>query len=341
MKLNRLIIHEIIKESGKINVEYIPSQHLLKTDEGLTNMMLNIHESFDKSISSYHKFKAHSQEKAIYKNARKYLKTENTDKQFLSLSRTGMRELAESLKDVPFATGGYYIFSDYEFKGYQYLSITIVRDKDAFNIKWDSNTNTYNVDTTQNINIEQMAMGFRLNMGLYKLKDQRNYIALVNKKAEDTSQYFKDWVCVDEGTSGKLNTNNLIRIIKDLGQPENFDGDEDDFLKYVYDNIQAEQKANKGHVNVDRISELFYHDSRYLRNYAEEEYGEELDAEFKVHLASLRKLIRYRAHVKGIAVSLDVEHFQNQTVELRDNSVIIKSRSIYEQLKRQRDDEDL
>lgn len=338
MILKRIIIHELIKESGKIEASFIPSTSLLVVNEGLASMIQEVHESFEKLINSYHRFKPHSERKAIFINAHKYSDNDETDERFINWSRLGMRELEDSIKSVPFATGGYYVFSDYEINGLRFLSIVIVRNKEAFNIKWDEVAELYSVDTTQNINIEQMAMGFRLNVNLYKGVASRNYIALINKKGDGASQYFKDWVCVDEGTGPKQNTNNFIDIIKKIGLPENFEGDEDTFFKHVYESIQNEQKSNLGNVNVDRISELFYKDRTRIRKYAEEEYGQELDSEFKIHTDSLKKLIRFKATVKGLTISLDIDLFQDDTVVLHDSSVIIRNKSIYDQLLKQRNE---
>ncbi|ULT28825.1 hypothetical protein KUH03_08570 [Sphingobacterium sp. E70] len=75
-----------------------------------------------------------------------------------------------------------------------------------------------------------------------------------------------------------------------------------------------------------------------MRKYAEEEYGQELDSEFKIHTDSLKKLIRFKAAVKGLTISLDIGLFQNDTVVLKDNSVIIRNQSIYDQLLKQRNE---
>ncbi len=239
MKLNRIIIHELIKEAGTTEASFKPSTSLLTVNDGLASMIQEVHESFEKLINSYHKFKPNSERKAVFINAHKYSDGDETDDRFYNWSKTSMRELEGEIKSVPFATGGYYVFSDYEINGVRFLSIVIVRNKEAFNIKWDPTTEMYNVDSTENINIDQMAMGFRLNVNLYKVAASRNYIALINKKGDGASQYFKDWVCVDEGTGPKQNTNNFIDIIKKIGLPENFEGDEDAFFKHVYDSIDA------------------------------------------------------------------------------------------------------
>lgn len=338
MILKRIIIHELIKEAGKTEASFVPSTSLLTVNEGLTSMIQEVHESFEKLINSYHKFKPNSEHKSIFINVDKYTSNDETDDRFINWSRLGMRELEDAIKSIPFATGGYYVFSDYEINGLQFLSIVIVRNKEAFNIKWDPATEMYNVDSTENINIEQMAMGFRLNVNLYKARGNRNYIALINKKGDGASQYFKEWVCVDEGTGPKQNTNNFIDIIKKIGLSDSFQGDEDAFLKHVYDNIEAEYKGNNGFVNVDRISELFYKDRSRIRRYAEEEYGQELDSEFKIHTDSLKKLIRFKAAVTGLTISLDIALFHNDTVVLQDNSVIIRNQSIYDQLSKQRNE---
>jgi len=338
MKLKRIIIHELIKEAGKTEASFKPSTSLLTVNDGLESMIQEVHESFEKLINSYHKFKPHSERKSVFINAHKYSNGDETDNRFYNWSKTSMRELEGEIKSVPFATGGYYVFSDYEINGLRFLSIVIVRNREAFNIKWDPATEMYNVDSTENINIDQMAMGFRMNLNLYKGAVSRNYIAIINKKGDGASQYFKDWVCVDEGTGPKQNTNNFIDIIKKIGLPENFEGDEDVFFKHVYDSIEAEYKGNNGLVNVDRISELFYKDRGRIRKYAEEEYGQELDSEFKIHTDSLKKLIRFKAAVKGLSISLDISLFQNDTVVLQDNSVIIRNQSIYDQLSKQRNE---
>ncbi len=340
MKLHRLVIHELFKESGTTDVDFTPSTALLTIEESLSEMIANIHESFEKSISSYHRFKPHSDRKAIFVNASKYVKKEETDDRFYKWSANSMRELAAAIEQKPFATGGYYIFSDYEINYSRFLSIVIVRDKDAFNVTWNKNTKIYHVNTMQNIDIDQMAMGFRLNVNLYKAVDQRNYIAVISRKSEAVSQYFRDWVCIDEGTSSRSNTTNLVRILKHLPQPDDFQGDEDEFLVSVFNVIDSEQKAQKGIINVDRLSEMMYKDRSFLRNYAQQEFDLELDPEFKVHTTALRSLVRYKAKTKGISVSLDVEQFRDNTVELTEGTVIIRSRSIFEQLWSQRNEDD-
>lgn len=337
MQVNRLIIHELIKEAQSNFVDYKSSSNLININAGIDNLIEHVHAAFEQSITKYSKFKEANTSNSVYFNINRYLNGENTDDQFVAFSKASLNELAALIQREPFATGGYYLFVDYVENGFNYISIIIARNKDAFNIKWTGNN--FNVDSTENVNIDKLAMGFRANCGLYLDKDDtRNYIALISHQGDELSKYFIRWVNADLIIDNKANTRQLISIIKDIGAPEGYENP-DEFERHVHDWIDAYRKANQNTINVDVLSEAFYGKKTAIRDYSQNTLHREIDPVFKVSISDLKRLIRYKASTKGLSVSIDIDKFIKEEVELRDGMLIIKDQTIYEELQRQRQEQ--
>jgi len=337
MQVKRLIIHELIKEAQSDDVQYKSSSNLVAINDGITKLAENIHVSFEQSITKYSKFDTSKTTNAVYRNIDKYLKTDDTDEQFITFSKTSLGDLTTLIKREPFATGGFYLFIDYIENGFNFISIIIVRNKDAFNIQW--NGADFNVGETENINIEKLAMGFRINCGLYlDDDDSRNYLALISHQGDVLSRYFTTWVNAAYIIDNRTNTRQLIGVIKEIGAPVDYDSP-DDFERNVYEWIDAYKKANKNAINVDALSDAFYGSRTYIRDYAQDNLGKEIDPIFKVSADELKKLIRFKATAKGISVSIDIERFRKEEVVLSEGMLIIKDEGIYNELLRQRNEQ--
>ena len=334
MQVNRIIIHELVKEAHSTDVDYKSSSNLIEVNEGINKLVEHVHIAFDQSITKYSKFDKANTENAVYKNINRYLNIHNNDDQFIHFSKASLSDLAVLIKREPFATGGFYLFVDYTENGYSYIAIIIVRNKDAFNIQW--NGNDFNVDETENINIEKLAMGFRINCGLYSDESNgRNYLALISHQGDDLSRYFTIWVNAAHVIDSRTNTRQLIGVIKEIGAPEGY-YEPDDFERDIYDWIDAVRKANKNVVDIDALSEAFFGNRMFIRDYAQEKLGKEIDPTFNVNSNELKKLIRYKASTKGLSVSIDIEKFRDGTVTMENGIVTIEDIKIFNELTNQR-----
>ncbi|RZL00114.1 MAG: hypothetical protein EOO89_30670, partial [Pedobacter sp.] len=86
------------------------------------------------------------------------------------------------------------------------------------------NGSNFKIDETENINIEKLAMGFRINCGLYlDNNDTRNYLALISHQGDDLSRYFITWVNADHVIDSRVNTRQLIGVIKEIGVPTGYE----------------------------------------------------------------------------------------------------------------------
>lgn len=147
MKVKRLIIHELIKKAQSNVVDYKSSSNLVNINDGIEKLIELVHAAFDQSITKYSKFDKKNTTNSVYKNIDKYLTKEDTDEQFITFSKTSLSDLTQLIERETFATGGYYLFVDYFENGFNYISIIIARNKDAFNIKW--NGEDFKVDSTE------------------------------------------------------------------------------------------------------------------------------------------------------------------------------------------------
>lgn len=334
MQVKRLIIHELVKVAHSSDVEYKSSSNLITLNDGITKLVDHVHTAFDQSITKYSKFDTSKSTNAVFRNIDKYLKVQESDDQFIKFSKASLGELVILIEREPFATGGYYLFIDYLENGYNYIAIIIVRNKDAFNIQW--NGRNFKVDETENVNIEKLAMGFRINCGLYlDDDDSRNYLALISHQGDDLSRYFTIWVNAAHVIDSRTNTRQLIGVIKELGAPEGYQNP-DDFERDIYDWIDGARKANKNVVDIDMLSEVFYGNRLFIRDYAQQILNKEIDPTFNVNGNELKKLIRFKATSKGLSVSIDIERFVNGDVKLQDGLLIIKDSKIYNELSNQR-----
>ncbi|RLJ73670.1 nucleoid-associated protein [Pedobacter alluvionis] len=337
MNVRRIIIHELVKEAGSNQVSYNSSQELLLVNDGINKLIEQVHNAFDQSITKYSKFDLSKPTNSVYLNVDRYLREQDNDGQFFAFSTITLGDLAQLIEREPFATGGYYLYVDYEVNGYRYISIIIVRNKEAFNIQWrDGN---FSIDETQNVNIDKLAMGFRLNCTLYLDGDNtRNYLGLLSHQGDNLSKYFLRWVNVGTFIDNKTNTRQFIDVLKDIGAPQDYPRP-DDFERDIFEWISSYKKANKNVLNVDLLSDAFYGDKLYIRNYAQERFRLEIDPLFHLDGTELRRLITYKAKAKGISVTIDIERFISNDVVLRDGLLIIKDEKIYSTLTAQREEE--
>jgi len=334
MQVNRLVIHQLEKATGTRGVGlYHFSNSLMPVHEGVNRMYELIHDSFEKDKTRYGKYKLHIVNNAVMLNSNYYI-ADMTDDVFLTYTRASFTELLDKIRTESFATGGYYLFADYSTGGSRFMSIIIARKKDGFNIEWNSRGGEFEFLDTKNVNTDKLAMGYRLNVELYRARntEDRNYVALLTNQGESISGYFLEWVNATDGINGRVQTGVLVSAIKNLTPPPSAI-DEADFQSTAYDIINEYRKNNRGLINIDAISQLLYGDSSIIRTYIENELRQEIDPEIHGDTTALRRLIQIKANVKGINLTIDSSKFSSQEAEIDGDVLIIRNRELVNQIR--------
>ncbi len=121
------------------------------------------------------------------------------------------------------------------------MTVVILRKRQGFNFLRVNNI--YKVASTENLNIDKLAMGFRLNFNIFSsAKNERNYIALITNQQDTLSDYFIKWVAISDFLSNDKNTLEFNKIIKSIDPPTGDDGlkkKRDVFQKEVFDFVES------------------------------------------------------------------------------------------------------
>lgn len=340
--ISACVIHEVIKN---VRVEGQPNVVTLDLSGGLLEngnkyvqqLLTSIHTSFGTNTGLKNTHFEPDQTTKFSTGMESYLKDAKKEK-FYEFSVNAINSLKTLIEKENFATGGYYVFADYDIDGRRFVSVMVVRkNKDAINLQ--KVNNIHEPKPTENVNTDKVAMGFRLNYGIYKSPvEDKNYIALLTAQQDkDFSGYFKDWVNAAGIITHVKNSSAFIDIIKSIDIPTDEDGKElysrEAFQRLAHD---FAENARKKIFNISAFSKYVYGEdnSNYIMNYASN-HNIVLDAEFKRDGASFRRLITIHAKVKGIELNVDYDKLNPNEVDIHDDMIIIKSADLVTQIKAQ------
>lgn len=334
--VNSYVIHYLDKDQKKTEARLDFSKAVSKEDEFSKVLVSEVHKSINESSSVKNTvFKANTSND-FTTTLNEYFSLADSES-FYNFSKS-IEELKTKIEKEPFAIGGYYFFCDYSIDNRRYVMVVLLRKKSGINIIKEKGQ--YVLDNTENVNIDKIAMAFRLNYSLYEdAENIKNYIALITTQQNgEISNYFKEWVCAGDFIKNTQNTETLISIVKSLPIPKDDDGEDifentNDFIKSVYE--YAQPRANMI-ISLKDMGKHFYNDENFIINFANEK-DYQLDPEFKRDSAVWRRLVTIRAKVDGIELNVDFNKINETDVVLdeEEDRIIINSKILTELIKNQ------
>ena len=340
IKVNRYIIHFLDKEKNKTKATIDYSDKVSLSDEFSKILVEGLHKSITESPSLKNtKFKENNtNDFSTLLNNYLELSDDADDQTFFEFSKS-LEKLREKINDKPFPTGGYYLFIDYCIANNRYISVVLLRKKEGLNVvKKDG---IYTLDNTENINIDKIAMAFRLNFSIYLNSEtegnKNNYLALITTQQDgEISGYFSEWVNAGDMIKNSANTKNFIRIINHIDLPKNDKGEDsfkslDDFKRAIFDHIKDKKSKT---INLSDISKNFYGEG-FENKIADtaRDFQIDIDNEFKKDARIVRNLITIKASVDGIILSVDYDKINPDEVDIQDDYILIRSKKLAAKLK--------
>lgn len=336
LTINRYVIHELFKLQNKTEASTTFSQALGEVNDFAEILLNEVHQTYSDSTSLKNTTFVKRNDKVFKNEIEKYVESYSDD-EFYEFSTKSLKELENEIISEPFAVGGFYLYADYSISNARYIIVVLLRKKAGLNLRLVNGT--YVVDPSENLNIDKIGMGFRLNVSIYAdADDNRNYIALITSQKDKISTYFKDWVVAAGVASDQKNSDGLVNIVKNIPLPKNENGqdemDRNEFTKSVYNFIESSPTKM---VNLMVLGEHFYGEdsANALIEYAEKN-GIIIDNEFKRNASSIKRLITIKAHVKGVDLSVDYDRLNENEVDIHSDMIIIRIPEIIEQIKSQR-----
>jgi Nucleoid-associated protein len=339
MNVHKVIIHELIKEQRRTEANEYLSNHVYTVNQDTFDLVDKLNKTFIRDSITYAIFK--SEEGDNFPNYfSRYTQTDKVDNDFVQFTRLAILNLKQIIRPVIFASGGYFVFSEYTDNDTLYLSVFLIRDEKGIVFRKNIKDGGFEINSVSHLNTNKLAMGCRINLNKYNAQDGK-YLALIKNNQADISDYFNLWISTDQPDSSTEYTETLYQIISNVDVPVDPESGTsyliDEFRKQVHDYIK--NRPNKI-VNISDMSNYFYQDSNYLSLFAEQN-NYIIDSEFKVDGRKLQKFWRLEVNSDGIQLRFSRGDLNTKVRISEENPdiILIESKRFANKLKREAENE--
>jgi nucleoid-associated protein len=333
LNLKKIVIHELAKQALITGAELnFSNKCLIKDEEKPQKLNAKLVESFGISRNKID-YAVFQEGEAFPQSLMQYLDSEQTDDDFLEFSKEVLIKLRDQITNIVAAKGGYLVFSEYISQQSEFVSIFLVRDTqgEIFTRRkefLDIGEITY-ADTNK------LAMACRINVNRF-LKNDGKPLSIINKRNKEVSEYFAKWLGASDKESSELYTEELYRVISKIEPPINPDAPGkrltvDETRKKVFELVKTDLK---GEINLNVLSKVVYGDEDKISNFIELS-GIEMPTEFRTYPKTMKKFVQIRVNNDGFLLQFSRGDSSKIRFSEDDESVIIRSKKLFDDLQRQ------
>lgn len=331
MKISKLIVHEIKKESKNVNVQRITSNELIPVDDDSEQLVSALLKSYSGDKILYADFNS-DPERVFPAKFRTYRTSERSDNEFIKFTTEAIANLEQFIRTKFLARGGYLVFAEYVSDHIPYLTIFLIRDTEGKLLQ--RSKNTFKIKTVEYLDTNHLAMACRINETKIDAKES-NYLSFTRHRQQDVSDYFTDWISVEQLESSTEFTKALYTIINAVPCPTNAETNQpfeiDEVRHMVYENAKSNARKN---INIHSISEQIFGDPTTISSYAERN-GISIDTEFRYDEHVLKKFVQLKVNRDGVSLkfSRDDSGTKVRISEENPNIVLIESKKFADALR--------
>lgn len=320
MELNRIIIHELRKTSGSQETELILSDELVAIDENSVGLVDALNRSYNTDRVLYAVFDR-AEGKYFPEKFDEYHRSNRNDHAFTRFTKRVIGNLETLIRPVTLATGGYFVFTEYNSNGNSFLAVFLIRDTEGKTLS--KTENSFSIDSIEYVDTSNLAMACRINYSKYEI-DEENYLSLTQLRQQEISEYFKNWISIEQIESSSEYTRQLYDIISQIERPINPDTDAEyeleKFRNLVYN--YASSSPNRT-INLRDLSGHFYNDPNKIQDYALEN-DIPMDTEFRYNSRELKRFIKLEVNRDGINFKISRGVFEDKVrFDNDDESLVI------------------
>jgi len=336
MELTKIIIHEILKDSGENETEVKLSNELISNNENSTNLISTLLNSYKSDKILYAVFDE-SEGKYFPERYKTYRESNRTNANFISLTRALIHNLNPIIRATTLAKGGYFIFSEYISNGTTFIAIFLIRDTEGRIL--EKTENSYNIQKIEYLDTNNLAMACRIN----ELKLQNNdinYLTFTQLKQKSISDYFLDWISVMQLESSREYTKTLYDIVNQIDPPIDIDTNNPLPIEIFRDKIFSYVSSNTNKVvNLRDIGIHFYNNPNKITDFVSENEII-IDTEFRFNQRQLKKFISVTVNKDGINLKFSRGALNDKVRFSRENEdvIIIESRTFATALRNELND---
>ena len=328
-KVTNLVIHEIQKEENiRGEGKYILSSKTITISKKEIEVVEELEKKYTSLPHTTAKF-LDQQEDTLQRFSTDfdiYYSRKSDSFNFLELSIEATKNFLLFIDRMPSARGGFLIFVEYNKDLSRFFSVFFVRNKKGSSFSMNRSTQSYEIDDTFHVDVDNLAMASRLNLSQYDMKgsvDSR-YITFINKSHVD-SQYFLKWFCADDTVNNKQDTENLKKILEQIGPPLDEKGKPIMEIYQLLDNVYNHLKSKTISYEVDlhTLGKEFYQDEYKIVNFASDN-NIVINSSFRAEPKVLKSFVNISATADKIRVNFPLAHI-GEFVIIEDDTIIIKS----------------
>lgn len=331
--LNKLIVHELRKESRSPDTTLITSNELIPIDGESNDLIESLLKSYKGDKILYADFDL---EPGRYFPERfnNYRESERTSQDFIDFTIDVIGNLETIIKVKNLAKGGYLVFAEYENSEINFIAVFLIRDTEGKLLRRVENS--FEIRRIEYLDTSHLAMACRINESKI-LEGDSKYISFTRLRQKEVSDYFTDWICVKQLESSTEFTEALYQIINSIPAPINPETNEqysiDAVRNMVYENARNNSQRN---INLQSLSEQIYGNPNTISQFAEE-HQISIDSEFRYDKAALRKFVQINVTRDGINLKFSRGDGDTKVrlSEENPNVVIIESEQFADALRRQ------
>ncbi|MGL2964575.1 nucleoid-associated protein [Flavobacterium sp. RSB2_4_14] len=325
MILNKIIIHELKKESESNQVDLILSEELIPNNPESTALITALSDSYKSDRILYAVFDD-SEGKYFPEKFHEYRETHRNNDDFITFTRLVIGNLVGLIQPITFATGGYFVFAEYVDNGYNFVSVFLIRDVEGKILS--KTANSFSIQTVEYVDTKNLAMACRINENRIDV-DEINYLSFTQLRQQEVSEYFKNWISIEQLESSSDYTKSLYEIVTQIQPPINADTnipyEIDTFRSLVYNYTSSSPTDS---VNIRDLSMHFYQNENTISDFANNN-NISIDTEFRFNKRQLKKFIKLEVNRDGINLKFN-RGVLNEKIRLspdNPNLVIIESQS--------------
>ncbi|PHI21042.1 hypothetical protein CEQ90_05005 [Lewinellaceae bacterium SD302] len=312
--LHRLIVHELHKNPEERDARLRLSNELLTSDDNAVELVAGLDQMFERKPDLMQGYLAAPDESLFPGHYQVWLEDGQGRDAFVKFSQETMRALQLALTGVIGAKGGYLLYADYTIDEQRLLGMFLIRDKSGLVFQQRSDDKGFELDTTTFLDVNHLAMACRI------LNGPGRNVQLIRHSSSQSkiSQYFQDWVGLQNGESSTELTHTFLDAVDSLPMPMDKETgnamEESDFKRAL---IQYAAKSPQQTIQVKNFDEHFYGNDTPLRTYLKEE-SVPLEDGFRIDRRAMRKQYYLKASHQGISVGCTKEHLSSGLVDINE-----------------------
>jgi len=314
MRISSLIIHEVIKEANSTGATvYLSEETLNIADENIQNIVLSLENSFNKKTLRRAKFSEDGFKSKV---------NDFTNYDLVEISKELTTTLKDNIQNISASKGGYLVFAEYE-NNHSFLAVFLVRNTDG--TKLVQSGNSYDLNSTQYLDVEHFAMGAKINLSLLNSTSTDRYISLA-KGNTDIAGYFEKWIGLDDSKQENKDAEALYDISNHIDLPN--ETTRDNLKKMIHDFVKTRPSKI---VNLRELSQFLYEDENIISNYCIEREID-IDGEFKLTGKNLSRFYKVSVRADNIELSAPRSSFNPNMIDIDGDKVIINSSALVQQI---------